>query len=152
MVRLFICLSMFTFFIGCTNSSNVVYEAHEPAKIIDKEYSHKEKRTIKKELLSSGMIKGIVIKAKRSRGLWHYEIRGDDTSNNKLQNAKFTSKRAVMSRGDFVYVVIENSTLKEVYLFKKANFKNMVYGKIVKMKRVRKYQLLELPAEEFISF
>jgi len=166
MIRLIICCLLGAFFIGCatTETSDVTYEEYKPKKTITQQ-TKKEKKEIltevqKKEMPSSGSIKGSVITLKKSGHLWYYVVEGKDTSHNKLSYAKFTNTKKVANKGDFVYAIIDNGRLKEIYLIKKANYKRKITKKAFKKKkqyiskkhiRTKKQQVLGVPTVESIS-
>lgn len=162
MIRALISFFIVLVFVGCTttNKSSVTYEKYKPHKS-QKALPIKEKQqVIKKELPINGAIRGNVTKLTFSEGVWNYEVKSNDTTNQKLSIAKFTSSNQVAKKGDLVYAVIKNDRLKEIFLIKKANFKRKAAKKITKKtkkynpkghKRTKKYQVLGVPTVESIS-
>ena len=154
MIRVLIGFFIVSVFIGCTtNKNNVTYEEYKPQKSI------KEAVTIKKEMPTSGSIKGSITELTFSEGFWNYEVKSTDTTNQKLSMAKFSHVKKVAKKGDFVYVIIENGKLKEIYLIKKANYKTRTVKKNHKkkkqhkpntFKRTKKYQVIGVPTVESI--
>lgn len=129
------------------------------------------KQTIKKQArkLSSnynGSIKGVItnLSYNKIKKLWLYEIEGRDTSNGKLPYAKFYHYKKLANLGDFVYVILRDSSLVELYFIKKANkiYKSKKNRKNIKIKGVkkvihkrdmsRKTPNIAVPEEEYISF
>ncbi len=128
----------------------------------------------KREVNYNGSIKGIVtgLRYDNLKRSWLYEIKGLDTSNGKLPYAKFYSAKKRANIGDYVYAILRNSSLVELYFIKKANKikKRRVYKKIVRRgvkkkitKKVtvkedkkedkrRKRTNIGVPQEEYISF
>ncbi len=164
MVRLVVYCLIGLFFIGCasTKTDKVVYEEYKPKKSIVNTQVHikKEKVSLVKNTAISGSIKGKVVKVVKVNSVWKYEVKSKDTSNHKLSYAKFTSPNRVANKGDFIYAVIKNNILKEIYLIKKANFKTKNINKIYKkkkrvkikaVKRVKKHQMIGVPTVESIS-
>ncbi len=154
MIRLIICCLLGIFFIGCVSkkTSSVTYEEYKPKKTITQQN--------KKEIPLSGSIKGSVVALKKSGLLWYYEVKSKDIKNNKLSYAKFTNTKKVANKGDFVYAIINNSRLKEIYLIKKANYGRKIAQKTLKKKkqyiskkhtRTKKQQVLSVPTVESIS-
>lgn len=149
---------------GCTASkqSSVVYEEYKPVQI-QKPLHVKEvavKTAPKQVMPTSGIIKGSISKLMHSEGLWSYEVKSKDTSNQKLSHAKFTHPKKLASKGDLVYAIINDGKLKEIYLIKKANYKSKVTKKRYKTKtvkntktdkRTKKHQRLSVPTVESIS-
>ncbi|HIP30961.1 MAG TPA: hypothetical protein EYG93_09180 [Sulfurospirillum arcachonense] len=166
MIRVLIGFFIASVFVGCTttNKNNVIYEEYKPEKSVkqvpNKQRTIKKVATIEKEVPTNGSIKGNVTKLTFSDGIWNYEVKSRDTSNQKLSIAKFTHRKKVAKKGDFVYVIIENGKLKESYLIKKANYKSKRVKKTHKkkkqykpktFKRTKKYQVIGVPTVESIS-
>jgi hypothetical protein len=164
MMKLVIYCLLGVFFIGCasTKTNKVVYEEYKPQKITTptQVYAEKKKKDIVENIPISGMVKGKVVKVVKINTLWKYEVKGEDISNHKLSYAKFTSSNIVAKKGDFVYAVIKDGILQEIYLIKKANFKTKETIKIYKkkkivkvksVKRVKKHQIIGVPTVESIS-
>jgi hypothetical protein len=89
----------------------------------------------------TGSIKGIIktIKYDKNRAKWLYEVVGKDTSNAKLPYAKFYDSKKLANVGDYVYIVLNNSILRNLFFIKKAN-------KITKrVKKSRKNQKTKKP-------
>ena len=161
MIRVLIGFFIASIFVGCTtaNQNNVTYEEYKPQKSEKQVSSKKEVATIKKEVPVSGSIKGNVTELTFSEDFWNYEVKSKDTSNQKLSMAKFTHVKKVAKKGDFVYVIMENGKLKEIYLIKKANYKSKTIKKTHKKKkqykpktykRTKKHQSIGVPTEESI--
>ena len=162
MIRLIIGCLLGVFFIGCTstNTSMVTYEEYKPKKNIVQETKRDKieifSKVEKKETQISGSIKGSVITLKKSGNLWYYEIKSENTSNNKLSSVKFKNTKKVANKGDFVYAIIDNGRLKDIYLIKKANYKRKIVKNkkqhiSKKYKRTKKQQVLGVPTVESIS-
>ncbi len=164
MIKLVVYCLIGVFFIGCasTKTDEVVYQEYKPKKSIVNTQVHIEKKKVSlvKNITISGSIKGEVVNVVKVNTLWKYEVKSEDTSNYKLSYAKFTSPNRVAKKGDFVYAVIKNDILKELYLIKKANFKTKNINKIYKkkksvkvkaVKRVKKHQMIGIPTVESIS-
>jgi len=160
MIRVLIGFFIAFVFAGCatTSKSNVIYEEYKPEKSVKQVPS--KQRTIRKELPVNGSIKGNVTKLTFSEGIWNYEVKSSDTSNQKLSIAKFTHTKKVAKKGDYVYVIIKNGKLKESYLIKKANYKSKVVKKVYKKKkqykpktykRTKKHQIIGTPTVESIT-
>ena len=170
MIRLIAYCLIGLFFIGCasTKTNKVSYEEYKPSKKIvyikapkKKEIyiDKKEKYKVKKTSLN-GSIKGKIVKLTKVGKIWYYEVKSNDTSNNKLSFAKFSSRKKVAKKGDFVYVIIEADKLKEIYLIKKANYKSKMVKKThIKKKqykpkaykRTKKHQSIGVPTVESID-
>ena len=170
MIRLIAYCLIGLFFVGCasTKTNKVVYEEYkapkktvytEPAKKKEIYIEKKEKPKVKKTPLN-GSIKGKIVKLTKVGETWHYEVKSNDTSNNKLSFAKFSSTKKVAKKGDFVYVIIEADKLKEIYSIKKANYKNKIVKKTqIKKKqykpkaykRTKKHQSIGVPTVESID-
>ena len=164
MTRILIGFFVVFIMLGCTTTqkSSVVYEEYKPAQI-QKPLHVKEVtvKTVPKQVLpTSGIIKGSISKLMHSDGLWNYEVKSKDTSNQKLSHAKFTHPKKLASKGDFVYAIINDGKLKEIYLIKKANYKSKATKKRYKTKtvqktkadkRTKKHQRLSVPIVESIS-
>ncbi len=159
-------------FIGCTSSgqNSVTYEVYKPPKSVQqtpksipkaqKEQKEQKVFAYEEAMPTTGSIKGNVTELVFSEGLWHYEIKSRDTSNQKLSMAKFTHTKKVAKQGDFVYAIIKNGRLKEIYLIKKANYRAKPVKKTHKKikqhkpkahKRTKKQQVLDVPTVESIS-
>ncbi len=141
-------------FIGCslTKQSQVIYEEYISNKTMKQVKLKKDKNG-----LINGSIKGNVTELNHTQGLWNYEVKSNDTRNQKLSYANFTHTKKVAKKGDFVYAIIKNGKLKEIYLIKKANYqrkvnkKNKKRPKIKVYKRAEKHQVLSIPTVESIS-
>ena len=162
MIRVSISFFIALVFLGCTtaNKSSVIYEEYKPHKSPEETTIKEKKQVIKKILPTNGTIKGNVTKLTFSEGFWHYEVKSNDITNQKLSVAKFISSEKVAKKGDFVYAIIKNDRLKEIFLIKKANYKREVIKKTTKKKkkyqpkkhkRTKKYQVLGVPTVESIS-
>ena len=161
MIRVLIGFLIAFVFVGCTttNQQSVTYEEYKPQKSVKKTFSKQKKMIIKKEIPTSGSIKGHVTELTFSEGFWNYEIKSKDTSNQKLSVAKFIHLKKVAKKGDFVYAIIKNGKLKEIYLIKKANYKSKTIKKTYKkkrqykpktFKRTKKHQSIGVPTVESI--
>ncbi len=118
----------------------------------------------KKTSLYTGSIKGVIrsIKYNKSKKAWIYEVDGLDMSNGKLPYAKFYDSKKLASKGDLVYIVLNNSNLKNLFFIKKANKiskRKKVYTRVYKQAKVkqRKYigrrkMQLGVPTVENITF
>ena len=166
MIRVLIGFFIASVFVGCTtaSNSNVIYEVYKPEKSVNqvpsKQRKIKKVVTTGKEFPTNGNIKGNVTKLTFSEGIWSYEVKSSDTSNQKLSIAKFTHTKRVARKGDYVYVIIKNDKLKESYLIKKANYKSEVVKKVYKKKkqhkpktykRTKKHQIVGVPTVESIT-
>lgn len=160
MIRFIIGLFVLSVFAGCTSTKqeNVTYEEYIPSLHVAK------KKTVKVEKnYSDGIIKGHITKLVYKKGLWNYEVRSNDTSNQKLSIAKFTDPKKVAKKGDLVYTIIKNGKLKELFLIEKGNYKHKKTAKksrkVKKTKKVkkkiykktRKHHIIGLPTTESIS-
>jgi len=170
MIRLIAYCLIGLFFLGCasTETNKVTYEEYKPVKKrvhtkmpkkTESNIEKKEKIKVKKTALN-GNIKGKIISLVKADEIWHYEVKSDDISNNKLSYAKFSSPKKLAKKGDFVYAVIETGKLKEIYLIKKANYKRKIVKKtdVTKRqykpktyKRTKKHQSIGVPVEESIE-
>lgn len=162
MIRVLISFFVVLLFVGCTatNKSNVTYEEYKPQKSVNLLPTKVKEKKVSKKTPVSGSIKGNITKLIFKEGLWHYEIKSKNTSNKKLAIAKFTSTKKLAKKEDFVYAIIENGKLKEMFLIKKANYKRKIVKKTQKKKkkykpktykRTKKYQVLGVPTVESIS-
>ncbi len=85
-----------------------------------------------------------------------------DTSYGKLPYAEFYHDKKLASKGDLVYIILDNSNLKNLFFIKKANRiskRNKTYKKVTqrtKMKHTkyigRKKMELGVPTVENITF
>ena len=173
MFRVIASFFLVLFVVGCgsTQPDTVTYETYTPTKSETKAYvkskkvAPKQQKIVvlpKKTIPKSGSIKGNITKLIYTNGLWQYEVKGLDTSNNKLPYAKFTHKKKLAQSGDFVYAIVKDSKLQELFLIKRANFKKKEIKKIKKHKKVqkkrvkksnrtRKKQIIGVPTTESIS-
>lgn len=122
------------------------------------------KKYNKKIGIYSGSIKGIIksIKYVKSQKNWKYEVEGKDTSYGKLPYAEFYHDKKLAKKGDLVYIILDNSNLKNIFFIKKANRiskKNKTYKKVtqrIKTKQRkylgRKKMELDVPTVENITF
>ncbi|MBL0687656.1 MAG: hypothetical protein JJV95_02880 [Sulfurospirillum sp.] len=102
-------------------------------------------------LTKDGTIKGIVVISDDDNGTWKYGVEGNDTSNQKLSYAKFTHESYLAKKGDYVYAIIEDSKLKEIFLINEANYKQKDGQKIVKkLSKTKKHQVLDVPTTQTI--
>jgi len=148
------------FFQGCVTTTNTVNRASykvSPVVKVEKKLSTQrdsssmcdiEIQTVKKandvnfsNTLYSGSIKGIIsnLKFDKTKKIWLYEMKGVDISNSKLPYAKFYSSKKLANIGDFVYAILDDSKLKDLFFIKKANkiFKKPKFvRKKAKLKRV----------------
>jgi len=164
MIRVLIGFFIVFIISGCTTSkqSSVVYEEYKPTQT-QKPLHVKEvtAKIVPKQIMpTSGSIKGSISKLIHSDGSWNYEVKSTDTSNRKLSHAKFTHPKKLASKGDFVYAIINDGKLKEIYLIKKANYKSKAINKRYKTKtvqktkadkRTKKHQRISIPTVEAIS-
>ena len=123
-----------------------------------------EKNYSEKRAVYSGSIKGIIksIVYDKSRKTWKYEIEGKDTSHGKLPYAQFYNDKKLAMKGDFVYVILDNSNLKNLFFIKKTNriskrtkTYRKVTKKVKKKKNIyigRKKLKLGVPTVENITF
>jgi PBP1b-binding outer membrane lipoprotein LpoB len=147
------------FYVGCssTNQSNITYEEYKPKKHTVKPTTVKQNKPISKQTVpTSGIIKGKVTKLFYANGLWHYEVVSQDTSNNKLPFIKFTHSKSLAKKGDYVYAIVKNSKLSELFLLQKANIqqKKPIKTKKTKVKthnKKNRKQILSVPTTESIA-
>jgi hypothetical protein len=144
---------------GCVGSNNETYIAYEN----NNQVVAKENVPLIQEASEdiSGIIKGTVtmLSYNGSLSLWEYFVQGIDTSNGKLQSAKFSHKKDVAKKGDLVYVFIESGKLKDFYLLQRANYKvndtkksKEVKAKVTTEKRTKNQDSgIGVPASETIS-
>jgi hypothetical protein len=134
-----------------------------PDKIV---VSTKTYKPVKNGIDFNGIVKGIVKRVYFSNGEWSYEIKGVDTSNGKLPYAKANSQKKMANIGDYIYAIIRNSQIQELYFIKKANLKRRTLQR-KKIKKIKKRVIkletthrrdktrkapIALPQEEHISF
>ncbi len=83
----------------------------------------KTKNKYSSNKIYTGSIKGIISKLyySKNKKAWMYEIIGKDMSNAKLPYAEFYYSKKLASEGDFVYVILKDSNLKDLFFIKKAN-------------------------------
>ena len=81
------------------------------------------KKFNKKMGIYTGSIKGIIksITHVRLQKNWKYEVEGIDTSYGKLPYAEFYHDKKLAKKGDLVYIILDNSNLKNLFFIKKAN-------------------------------
>lgn len=106
---------------------------------------------------TTGNIRGIVTELQYSKGLWNYRVVSEDTTNLKLSSADFTHTKRVAKKGDFVYTIIKNGKLKELFLINRSNLKQKKPKKRAKTvnkhnKRTKNHQILETPTTESVKF
>jgi len=154
MIRVMICCVIASIFVGCasTKSSNITYEEYKPQKST-KQLHVKEKKEF---LPINGIVKGNVVVHTYDKDLWNYEVEGKDTNNQKLSYAKFTHTKSVAKKGDYVYAVIKNGKLKELFLIERANYKQKHTKKIKRdktktYKRTKRRQVLSVPTTQSIT-
>jgi len=164
MLRVFVGALLFLLFTGCsiTDKRNVSYEVYKHKKI-QKPLPEQKKIVLetKYKLPISGSIKGNITELSFSNEIWSYVVKGSDTTNQKLSIAKFFHNERLAKKGDFIYAIIKNGKLKELFLLKKANFKkskkikkNQKKSKKIKKrtyKKSKKHQIIGVPTEESIS-
>ena len=155
MIKVIITLFIALFYVGCssTNQSNITYEKYKPQKKVLKNTQQKAAIVPKQITSNSGAIKGEVTKLYYANGLWNYEVKGKDTSNQKLPYAKFTHKKKIAKQGSYVYAIIKNGKLDELFLLEKANFKQKKPKKRQQKnkKRTKRRQILSVPTTQSIS-
>ncbi len=176
MARFFIGFLLVLVFVGCASSrqEGIVYEKYKAPK--EQKPLHVESKSTKKIVLTrayekpkkkqkirnTGSIRGRIISLNKKNNSWIYEIKSNNTSNNKLSYIKFSHTKKLAKEGDLVYAIIEKSKLKEIFLIEKANIKRLVKSKkqhkkvkkkIVKKtyKKTKKHQSIGVPAVEVIS-
>jgi len=122
------------------------------------------KNSNKKIDVYTGSIKGIVksIIYDKSKKSWKYDIKGIDTSYGKLPYAKFYHDKKLADMGDLVYIILDNSNLKNIFFIKKANImpkKTKTYRKATKRVKIkqnkyvgRKKMKFGVPTVENITF
>ncbi len=175
-------ISILVLFQGCVFTTSTVNKAnHKSSKIYDSKKNSSVKKdnssmyniqiqTVKKtkqikthKTLYSGSIKGIIEKLKyqKSKNMWFYAVRGMDTSNAKLPYAEFYSSKKLANIGDFVYAILNNSNLKDLFFIKKANKiakKPKLLKKTEKQKKIhrrdksRKSPGIGVPTVENVTF
>ena len=139
------------------NDSSSLYD-------IEEQTVKNAKKSNKKIAVYSGSIKGIVksIVYDKSKKSWKYYIKGIDTSYGKLPYAKFYHDKKLAAKGDLVYVILDNSNLKNLFFIKKANIvpkKTKTYKKVTKRVNIeqkkyigRKKMIFSVPTVENITF
>ena len=159
-------------FMGCTTTQQnpVVYEQYQPKVLHVKKqktvtsteqsvYAKRVYKTRVKKALN-GTIKGNITNLVYRGGIWHYTVKGIDTSNNKLAYAEFKSRQKYANQRDLVYAIIKDGIVKEMFLVKKANYKKKIVKKnslkkeVKKRelhKRTKKRQVLQVPTSERIN-
>jgi hypothetical protein len=119
-----------------------------------------------KKIIYSGSIKGIIQKLSydKVKHSWLYEVQGIDTSNQKLPYARFYHYKKLANEGDLVYIILDNSNLKNLFFIKKTNkikkqSKKSIKPKKIKHKRIthkldkrRKTAGISLPTVEHVDF
>jgi len=109
----------------------------------------------------TGSIKGIISKLQyvENKKTWLYEIVGKDMSNAKLPYAEFYYFKKLANEGDFVYVILKDSDLKDLFFIKKANKISKKRRFIKRTKKTRKIHklgrrniILGVPEVENITF
>lgn len=101
------------------------------------------KNSNKKNALYSGSIKGIIksIIYDKSKKSWKYDVKGIDTSYGKLPYARFYHDKKLANKGDLVYIILDNSNLKNLFFIKKANIipkKTKTHRKLAKRVKLKK--------------
>ena len=159
------------FFQGCVTTTNTINRADykpslavraekkSPIQIDSSSMYDIEIQTVKKakdinfsNTLYNGSIKGIIsnLKFDKTKKLWIYEIRGVDISNAKLPYAKFYNSKKLANEGDFVYVILVNSKLKDLFFIKKGN-KLSKKTKFAKKRKVKKRKRVYMLGKRKIS-
>ncbi len=111
----------------------------------------------------TGSIKGIIksLTYNKNKKQWLYEIVAKDTSNGKLPYAKFYNNKKLASLGDFVYVILDNSILKDIFFIKKANrvvkktkkpTKQKKHIRLHEQDKIRKNPGISVPTVENVTF
>ncbi|MFK5880678.1 MAG: hypothetical protein QM482_00550 [Sulfurospirillum sp.] len=170
------------FFQGCVFTANTINKTNykstpvqKPQKIMPTQKDSSslydiEIQTVKKpqkinffKTFYTGSIKGVIksLTYDKKKKSWLYEIVGKDTSHGKLPYAKFYNDKKLANRGDFVYVILNNSVLKDIFFIKKANknYKKLQktkiskkYLKLHKQNKSRKSPDISLPTVENVTF
>ncbi|WP_024955306.1 hypothetical protein [Sulfurospirillum arcachonense] len=160
MIRVIIYFIVVFILTGCMGTEPVVtYEKYENSNNISQEQTEAQKVYIGEKV--TGVIKGRITQLayNGSKNIWEYEAKSNDSSNHKLLNAHFTYNKKMAKRGDFVYAIIKNGKLEELFLIKKGNYKQKKPRYVKKRKKVnseiihkrtKKRQILGVPTSESI--
>jgi len=172
MTKIILGFSLVFIFIGCTTTQQnpIVYEQYQPKVLHAKKqknvtlteqsvYPNSDyKKRVKKA--ANGTIKGTITNLVYRGGIWHYTVKGADTSNHKLAYAEFKSRQKYANKRDLIYAIIKDGIAKEMFLVKKANYKKKIVKKnslkkevkqTVPHKRTKKRQVLQVPTSERIN-